>query len=302
MSSSPLSADFRASFKETDVDATIDIWFFRPLAEFLVGLLARTSIRPNQVSFASALAGIASGLCYYQFSYPFIVAAGLLLAFSVVLDAADGQLARRTGRGSEIGKLFDNTMDPIKATAAMFGIAFGMDAAGNWGSWPPMPTWLTVDQAIWGLGWFAGLSLPIQVVTRNYWVDHYHRHGKGRSSLTMADMAVVRVEMEALRSEKGLWLEKMVVPLLLAFAKKDPPAKPEPVAHPRYVERMRPFIRWWTMFGGAQQFFVLLVVSCFGLPILGWLYIALLGDALYVVLFALTWRAHRQELAAAVSL
>lgn len=297
MSNASPPADFRASFKENDVEARVDSWFFRPLAELLVEVLAKTTIRPNQVSFASALAGVASGLCYWQFTFPFIVAGGLFLAVSVVLDAADGQLARRTGQGSEIGKLFDNVMDPVKATAAMFGIAFGMDAAGSWGAWPQIPEWLSLTQAIWGLGWFAGISLPIQVMTRNAWVDRYHAYGKGRTSLTMADMQIVRVEMQALRKREGLWLEKAVVPIILAFSKKDAAPKKVALAHPRYVERMRPFIRWWTLFGGGQQFFVLLIVSCIGMPLLGWLYIALVANVIYMVLFALTLRAHRQELA-----
>jgi cytochrome b561 len=52
------------------------------------------------------------------------------------------------------------------------------------------------------------------------------------------------------------------------------------------------------MFDGAQQFFVLLIASCLGLPVLGWLYIALAANVLYVFLFAATLRAHRQEMAA----
>ena len=285
---------FRASFKESDVEATIDAYFFRPLAELMVGVLAKTRVRPNQVSFASALAGIASALCYYQFSYPFIVAGGLLLALSVIFDAGDGQLARRTGQGSEVGKLFDNVMDPIKAVSAMFGMAFGMDAVGHWGDWPPMPPQLTTAEAIWGLGWFSGICLSLQVVTRNYWVDRYHAYGKGRTSLTMADLRLVREEMQVLRQKSGYWLEKSIVPVVLAFSKKNATPPQSQGEHPEYVDALRPYVRWWTIFGGGQQFFVLLIASLFGLPIVGWLYISVLGNAIYLPLLLLTWRADRR--------
>ncbi len=291
-------AGFRRSFKEWDVEAWIDAWFYRPIAELVARALAPLSVRPNQVSFWSALAGLASGLCYWQFSYPFIVAGGLLLSLSVVFDAADGQLARRTGQSSEIGKLFDNVMDPIKATAAMFGIAFGMAAVGHWGPGWPMPDNLSASTAIWGLGWLAGLSLPLQVVTRNAWVDRYHQIGKGRSSLTMADITKVREEFAELRTRKGFWLEKIVVPMVSAFSPKDPPAKPTPTPNPEYVRRMRPLIRLWTFYGGGQQFFVITVVSLFGAPVLGWLYVGVVTNVLYLLLLGTTILAHRRALAA----
>ena len=288
---------FRAYFNEHDVEGVIDLWVFRPIAELLSIALAKTSIRPNQVSFASLLAGIAAFGCYYQSTYALTVAGGLLLGLSVVFDAADGQLARRTGKGSEIGKLFDNVMDPIKSVIAFFGIAYGMDAAGTWGEWPPMPEWLTTYQAIWGLGWAAGISITLQVVARNFWVDRYDNYGKGRTSLTLANMDKVRVEMEALRQRKGLWLEKVVVPIVLAFASKKPKPPLDATPHPEYVERLRPFIRWWTMFDGAQQLFILVLASCFGLPVIGWLYIVLVSNAIMLVLTPATMMAHRKAAA-----
>jgi phosphatidylglycerophosphate synthase len=291
------ASGFRAYFNEHDVEGLIDLWVFRPVAELLSIALAKTSIRPNQVSFGSVLAGIASACCYYQFTYAFIVAGGLFLGLSVVFDAADGQLARRTGQGSEIGKLFDNVMDPIKTAIAMFGMAFGMEAAGTWGEWPAMPEWLTTDQAIWGLGWFAAVSLSIQVMGRNFWVDRYDNYGKGRTSLTLANMDKVRAEMETLKQKKGLWLEQCLVPIVLAFSSKKPKPELDATPHPEYVERLRPLIRWWTMFDGAQQFFVLILASCFGLPVVGWLYIALVSNAIMLVLTPMTMLAHRKGVA-----
>lgn len=288
---------FRASFKEWDVEAWIDAWFYRPIAELVARALAGTKVRPNQVSFWSALAGIASALCYWRFTYGFIVAGGLLLSLSVVFDAADGQLARRTGQSSEIGKLFDNFMDPVKAVAAMFGITLGMLSVGHWGPGLPMPEVGSTKALLWGMGWFVGLSLLLQVVTRNAWVDRYHRLGKGRTSLTMADISKVRVEFAQLRTERGYWLEKAVVPLVLAFSPKSP-KRLEPVeADPGYAACMRPLIRLWTFFGGGQQFFVITVCSLFGAPVLGMMYVGVITNGLYVLLLLTTIVRHRRALA-----
>lgn len=287
--------DFTASFKEWDVEALIDRWFYRPIAELVARGLASTSIRPNQISFASALAGIAAALCYWQFTYPFIVAGGLWLSLSVVFDAADGQLARRTGRSSETGKLFDNFMDPIKAVSTMFGITFGMDSIGNWGPGLPMPEGWSASLWIWASGWFVGLTLLMQVVTRNAWVDRYDRIGKGRTSLTMADLRVVRREFEAIKERPGLWLEKTIVPLILALSPKvSEPLEPlEPSAE--YARAMRPYIRLWTFFGGGQQFFVLTIASLLGAPVWGWIYIGVFGNTAYLLLMLATWRVHRRH-------
>ena len=117
----------------------------------------------------------------------------------------------------------------------------------------------------------------------------------------MANMDKVRVEMEAIRQQKGLWLEKFLVPLVLVFSPKKAKTLPKLAPNDTYVETLRPLIRWWTLFDGAWQLFMLMVASIFGLPIVGWLWITLVTNGIMIILVPLSMRAHAKALAASPS-
>ena len=289
--------DFSSSFKEWDVDALVDRWFFRPVGELIVRVLLPTRIRPNQVSVASLGAGLLAGVCYDRVGVRANVAGALLLALSVVLDAVDGQLARRRGQASETGKLFDTLADVPKTIAVMFGLAFGMLRTGGWGPLP-VPAGLSPAVAIWTLGWLAGLSMIWQVTTRNEFVATYRRIGKGIDDPTGPRLDRVREELLAMRARGGFWLERGVVPVVLWLSRLLP-ARPRPVdgpIRPGYVEAMRPYIRLWTFFGGATQFAALVVASLLGAPVWGWIFIGIVANVAYLPLLAATIRAHRRAL------
>jgi hypothetical protein len=88
----------------------------RPAAAVLLVPLERSSVTPNQVTFAS--------LVVFAGAIPLLVAmpghAGLLLAalvieLSYVLDCVDGQLARLRGTSTPVGAYLDFLMDELKA-------------------------------------------------------------------------------------------------------------------------------------------------------------------------------------------
>jgi phosphatidylglycerophosphate synthase len=96
--------------------------------------LARTAVTPNQVSAASVVASAAAAACYVCLAWPFNAAAGLgLQILWHVLDGADGDLARRTGRASPIGELVDGVCDHV--SQALLYIAFALMAARSIGAW-----------------------------------------------------------------------------------------------------------------------------------------------------------------------
>lgn len=285
---------FTASFKQWDVEALVDHYFFRPVAELLVrAVLPVRAIRPNHLSVASVLAGVAAMLTYWFMPGTGLIVGGIFLSLSVVLDAADGQLARSRRASSEIGKLFDNICDPLKAIPVMFGIVLAMDAWAGWGNFP-IPFGWSEHTAIWALGWFAGLSMPLQVMTRNAWVDRYQALGRGKASRSMASVLDVRREYEELRGRPGLWLDKGLAAIFLMFAGAPKPAPEATPPVPGYEDALRPYIRLWTFFGGGQQFAVLAIASFVGQPVWGLLYVAVLGNAAYLLLLALTTVVHRR--------
>ena len=97
-------------------DITWNVYVARPLAALLVYGLARTPITPNQVSFLGAwvFLGVPAALVGVRTPVGLLVAA-LVLQVAYVLDCADGQLARQTGKTSPVGAHLDFLIDEVKA-------------------------------------------------------------------------------------------------------------------------------------------------------------------------------------------
>jgi phosphatidylglycerophosphate synthase len=100
---------------------------FRPLAHPLVLLLARLRVPPPLVVVAAGAAGIAAAV---ELGRGSLLAAALLVQLKTLLDNADGQLARLTGRTSAFGRYLDSEVD-LLVDAALFaalGWATGQSA------------------------------------------------------------------------------------------------------------------------------------------------------------------------------
>jgi phosphatidylglycerophosphate synthase len=89
---------------------------FRPLAHPLVLLFARLRVPPPLVVLAAGLAGLAGAV---EFGRGSLVAAALLVQLKTLLDNADGQLARLTGRVTALGRYLDSEVD-LLVNAALF--------------------------------------------------------------------------------------------------------------------------------------------------------------------------------------
>jgi phosphatidylglycerophosphate synthase len=91
-------------------------WVFRPLAHPLVLLLAALRVPPPAVVLAAGAAGVAAAV---ELGRGSLLAAALLVQFKTLLDNADGQLARLTGRTSAFGRYLDSEVD-LLVNAALF--------------------------------------------------------------------------------------------------------------------------------------------------------------------------------------
>jgi phosphatidylglycerophosphate synthase len=89
---------------------------FRPLAHPLVLLFARLRVPPPLVVVAAGLVGLAGAV---ELGRGSLVAAALLVQLKTLLDNADGQLARLTGRVTALGRYLDSEVD-LLVNAALF--------------------------------------------------------------------------------------------------------------------------------------------------------------------------------------
>lgn len=143
-SSSPASLSIVELYKQSlkPADSKFNLYFARPLAAPIVALCARTPITPNQITFISTLIMILAlaGLIYFEGVMGLWI--GVIgIELSYIFDCVDGQLARVTGRTSEVGGLLDFMMDELKAylllaaiTLRLYWFPLGLSGDLSWGA------------------------------------------------------------------------------------------------------------------------------------------------------------------------
>jgi phosphatidylglycerophosphate synthase len=94
---------------------------FRPLAHPLVLVLARLRVPPPLVVVAAGAAGMAAAV---ELGRGSLLAAALLVQLKTLLDNADGQLARLTGRTSAFGRYLDSEVDLLVNAALCAALAW----------------------------------------------------------------------------------------------------------------------------------------------------------------------------------
>jgi archaetidylinositol phosphate synthase len=105
------SGDSRRAGRELVLDLV-----FRPLSNVLVSPLARLGVSPVAVVLANVVAGLAAA---WALARGQLLAAALLLQVKTLLDNADGQLARVSGRVTLAGRYLDTEADLV-VNAAIF--------------------------------------------------------------------------------------------------------------------------------------------------------------------------------------
>jgi phosphatidylglycerophosphate synthase len=103
----------------------LNFYFYHPLARRLARLLVPTPVSPNMVSVMSAACLCAASACFVGLAWPANAFAGLcfMLLWHIV-DGADGDLARMTGRASATGELVDGVCDYFGNTVRYFAFSY----------------------------------------------------------------------------------------------------------------------------------------------------------------------------------
>ena len=127
----------------------------------VVLVLAPLRVPPPAVVLAAGATGLVAA---YLIGSGALVAAAVLLQLKTVLDNADGQLARATGRVTALGRYLDSESDLVVDAAIFAGIGW---ATGRW--------------ALAGAG-FACLTLVLGV---NYNAERLYRRERGEPAESM---------------------------------------------------------------------------------------------------------------------
>jgi phosphatidylglycerophosphate synthase len=132
-----------------ELEDPLNLFVYHPLAARLARLLVPTGVSPNAVSLLCLVALCAATWAFIEVDWPLnaLIGLGFLLAWHVV-DGADGDLARMTGRASPTGELVDGFCDYV-GNIIMY-VAFATVLDDTLGGWA------------WVLASAAGLSHILQ--------------------------------------------------------------------------------------------------------------------------------------------
>jgi phosphatidylglycerophosphate synthase len=121
--------------RKRELQDALNHYLYHPLAWQLARLLAHTPISPNAVSVLGGLMVVAAGVVYYGIgSYAPVWPWGPLLGMALhmgwhVVDGADGDLARITGKTSPLGELVDGICDYVSHIVLYVLLAFVLTRA-----------------------------------------------------------------------------------------------------------------------------------------------------------------------------
>ena len=109
---------YKSTFKSNDTEEWLDVVFTRPIGYQWALFFNKFDIHPNTVTVLSMILGAACGFFFvYRADTPhgllMNVIGVLLLMWANFYDSADGQLARMSGKKSELGRILDGASGDI---------------------------------------------------------------------------------------------------------------------------------------------------------------------------------------------
>lgn len=237
------------AFKALEIEELADVYFFRPLGFVAARLAAALRTTPTQVTILSTVVGVAGGLllCNERFA---LLGFALLIVYSI-LDSADGQLARLTGRVTELGRVLDGVGGYITHAAIYIGIVAGL-----------VPSNATGRILVWAA--LAAIANAIQAQ-----MYEFHRHHYATivvQGLVLQDdpakidsgwiKGLYRWYLALQRSLNGLHMD--VESVIAARAKAGAVSAEDRV---RYRECFYSVVRGWNLLGDNTRFYAIGVLA-----------------------------------------
>ena len=171
---------------EAVYDGYISKYVNRKASEPLAGLVAKTRITPNQMTWAAF--GIAL-LSFVSFVYGQNIVGGLLVQLSSIVDGIDGSLARLKGMTSAFGGFLDSVLDRYADILIVLGLALWSVAYETYSG-----VWLAGFLAIAG-------TVCISYTRARIGSNHRHLFDKGLKSLASRDIRLFLIMLGAVAGQ-----------------------------------------------------------------------------------------------------
>lgn len=103
-----------------------DTWIHKIARATIVRPLAKTPVTPNQLTTVRLIAGVGAAMAVAHGSVELANYGAVLFIISMLLDRADGDLARTTGRTSPGGHTYDLFADAFCNALIFIGLGIGL--------------------------------------------------------------------------------------------------------------------------------------------------------------------------------
>jgi hypothetical protein len=273
--------EYKASLKSFDVEEILDLVLYRPISFLLVKLIYRTNFTPNQISIVSMIFGLGSGIAFYFGEYQYIIAGGIFIFLSNVLDCADGQLARLKKNGTKVGRIIDGFIDYVTGASVFVGIGFALNyITGN-----PLYAW--------GLSALGAASRILQNMFFDYYRNMYLMYVYNKVNDVNGEIIEFTEEQERLKTVKGSNLDKMLVNMYLFYCnfQKNSTSHVDIKVSPEvYKQKNKTLLRLWSWIGSTTHL-TLTIIFCFINRLDIYLIITItLGNLIFLVLLMIQKR------------
>jgi len=128
--------------------------------------IAPTGVTPNQLTTLRLATGLIAAAGFAEGGEIWPRIGGAIFLLSLLLDRADGELARQTGRSSPLGYRYDLVCDCLATVATFIGIGFGL--VGSFGP-DAILLGLIAGAGVCGLFWMLNVVKVAPVSTYRFW-------------------------------------------------------------------------------------------------------------------------------------
>ena len=203
-----LFREYLSVIKPLPIEGIPDLVLFRPIAFALVKLLRYVPVTPNQISMSAILTGIGAGICLATGTPKGLINGGSLCLCAVVLDCADGMLARLKNNGTPIGRIIDGIVDYANGIAIFTGLAIGLTKMTGYYF---LPAWILVL--------IAGISVIFHSILVDYYRQQFCFHALGIRQSSREEITELAAELVRLRRGRRRYFKELIISIYLYYCR-----------------------------------------------------------------------------------
>jgi phosphatidylglycerophosphate synthase len=268
---------------KSEIAELADIYFFHPLGSIFARLAGALRVSPTQLTIVGALVGVTGGALLYDERLG--LAAFALLILHGIIDSADGQFARLTGRVTELGKVLDGGAGYVTHAAIYLAIAAGVMHRGGSGI---ILLWMVL----------AGIATIAHAQMYEYHRTAYSSVVEGR--VPRHEPAKVAPWLRGLYRGYLLmqrWLIGLHAEVDAALLRRAIAGVVRDEDRMRYRDHFYASVRGWNLLGDNTRFYAIGLLACFHRIDLFFAFILLLMNLAFLVLWLWQRRADQRFLA-----